>query len=488
MQPLFIGLSMTNILLLAAVFVSGTVPAGSLIPGRFHVPLAIFTGLFGVLAHMISFTYFMATTRWLMAATEKQDLDRRRFVVRPAHAKRRALWLCMLAVTATMLALFSGAAAAAPSAAAARLVHPVAAVAAVAANLVALLGLFGLVRARAGLMDEALTLVNSAPKTSSAGRTTLVPAHLPVLAGCLCVLGGAFATPARADDNAPPAAAPLAASPPAASQPAPSAEVVRWLERIEAKHKQIRTLRGAVKYDRNQLELGDSQRRFGTLVYAAGPPPKFAVHFDRVVINKYLRQQDRWYIFDGVYMVERLHDRKQFFRHRLSPPGSDPKAGKALGIGQGPLFVPLPVRKDDLLGRYDIQLVPPAEDDPPGVATVHLRLVPLAPSQTSFTILDLWHDRESLLPVKARSVDRSNNESIVWLETQKATVNGPIDDKVVDTTLPTELDWQVEDIPFQGRPVQATGSPASRPASRPATPAIPRIRPLTDKLEKPDER
>src|SRR5262245_27236656 len=57
------------------------------------------------------------------------------------------------------------------------------------------------------------------------------------------------------------------------------------LDRIEAKSKDLRTFKADLRYDRNQILVSDKQRRFGSIVYVVGPPAKFAVHFDRLVVD-----------------------------------------------------------------------------------------------------------------------------------------------------------------------------------------------------------
>src|SRR5690606_9605697 len=102
-------------------------------------------------------------------------------------------------------------------------------------------------------------------------------------------------------------------TPAAPQKPAVSPEVDAWLTKLEARSDEIRTLTARLRYDKIDALLGDEQRRFGMLHYQAGPPARFAVHFDRLVVDGNRgRQQNRWYVFDGRWLVERLDDEKQF--------------------------------------------------------------------------------------------------------------------------------------------------------------------------------
>ena len=227
-------------------------------------------------------------------------------------------------------------------------------------------------------------------------------------------------------------------------EPAPSNPVNDWLSRIEATHGRIKTLSATLKYDYNQIKLGDRQRRFGRLIYVEGPPPKFAVHFDQLVVNRRGRAQNRWYIFDGRYLVERHEDQtpKRFSRREVAAPEAI-KKGNPLTNGDGPFVIPLPVRKDRLLERFQVTLEPPQKTDPPD--TIHLHLIPKPGRSIDFVELHLWHDRESLLPVKARTVSKSHYESILWLDPKTARINEPVDERLIDTRLPTGPDWQVDE-------------------------------------------
>lgn len=264
------------------------------------------------------------------------------------------------------------------------------------------------------------------------------------------------ASPASAADQTP-ATAP-------ATGPADEADA--WLDRIAAVHKDVHALRAELVYDRIQGLLGDQQRRFGTLDYVAGPPAKFAIHFDRLLADERMEKQDRWYIFDGRWLVERLDDRKQFIGQEVEPPpgSTSPTAENApgggvdpLAMGQGPFVVPISPDKDRILSRYEVVVVPAAEDDPPN--SLHLRLTPRQGQRISFTSADLWYDRETLMPQRVQTIDDSENQSIVKLS--KVEVNPNVADDLFSTAPPQERGWDVQLSPWEEKPT----SPAVIPPS-----------------------
>lgn len=174
MIPLFLGLQAANHLLLLIAFGAGLWfsefrggAAGGSDWHGYHVGLGIMAGLFCTFAHVGTYMYFMATFKWLRAATEKAGLDPRRFAQPARRNKSRSFPLMMGAIAATMLAMFAGAAAD-PTAGAwwPGQVHLVVAAAAIAINFAAAARLFMLVREQGRLMDGALAILNADPKVT----------------------------------------------------------------------------------------------------------------------------------------------------------------------------------------------------------------------------------------------------------------------------------------------------------------------------------
>ncbi|GAB4109617.1 MAG: hypothetical protein Kow00105_18360 [Phycisphaeraceae bacterium] len=212
-----------------------------------------------------------------------------------------------------------------------------------------------------------------------------------------------------------------------------------WLDRIERKADGIETLTAKLRYDNNQLLLGDEQRRFGTMVYHAGPPPRFRVHFDRKLVDGHWSQPDLYYIFDGIWLLKRDHENMSAVRYQLADDAETDDAG--MSLAEGPFPLPFNLRKDRVLQRYVVRLV---EDDATGEeGAVHLKLTPRDTDVTKLREIDLWFDRQTLLPVRVETLDDSETQTVVYLN--EVQVNVDLDDDTFDTTLPNDPGWQTDE-------------------------------------------
>ena len=164
MIPLFLGLSAVNLLSLTAVFVVGLVlnDAGGEPASLYsiHITLGILAGLLCALTHVAVFTYFMATTKWLGAATVKAALDDNLFVANSLRRKGRAFRLVMVAIVVTTLTMIGGAGAdRAVSPLWPPQVHLLLATLTIAVNFLCALGEYKLIAAQGRQMDEAASIL-----------------------------------------------------------------------------------------------------------------------------------------------------------------------------------------------------------------------------------------------------------------------------------------------------------------------------------------
>ncbi|MEM6258937.1 MAG: outer membrane lipoprotein carrier protein LolA [Planctomycetota bacterium] len=242
-------------------------------------------------------------------------------------------------------------------------------------------------------------------------------------------------------EAAPPAAEPDAKQPAAA---AADEEVIELLERIEVESAKLTTLKTRVRYTRLQTLTGDEQRRFGDFYYAAGDddkPTRFAVLFDRLIIDGRARPMKTWFIFDGNWLLERDHDDKTAVRRELVPKGAE--QSDMLNMGEGQLPIPLKLKADEVLKQYRVEKL---ADVPFGDQTLlHFELTPLNAGKDT-AALELWFDSETLLLQKVLT-EEDGDEIEMLFPTPK--LNPEIEEEVFKTKLPDQKEgWQVQEVPI----------------------------------------
>lgn len=252
-------------------------------------------------------------------------------------------------------------------------------------------------------------------------------------------------------------APPVQDAPELAADQATAPEVVALLREIEAAAAELETLRGRVRYSVAQGLLGDSQLRFGDFYYAVATddkPTRFAIHFDRLLVDDRARPIDRRYAFDGYWLLEENHDDKNATRRELVPPGRAQDDVLLLGGNEVP--VPIRMQADRILADYTVTRL--ADSELGEQTLLHLRLTPKAKGADAGAAsepIDLWFSRESKLLTKIVYLDNQGTEDesdddTIELLLSLIRPNFEIDPAIFDTALPpASEDWQVQEFPLE---------------------------------------
>ncbi|MDH3582846.1 MAG: outer membrane lipoprotein carrier protein LolA [Phycisphaerae bacterium] len=232
-------------------------------------------------------------------------------------------------------------------------------------------------------------------------------------------------------------------------------QVIDWLDRLEARGKHIRSFEANITYKKENTLLASREIRMGDVAYlAAGPeaqpPARFAIRFRQLVVDDALRQDVRDFIFDGRWLVEKDHAKRLFLKREVVGPG---QKFNPLQV-DGPFPLPLGQKRRDVLARFQVKLVEGETDqDPP---PLHLRLtprpnVPRVEGHKRFKQIDLWFDRETLLPVRVVAQESANVQTTVKLA--GARTNHLSKTETADrftTRAPAEgQNWRVEVTPWK---------------------------------------
>lgn len=220
-----------------------------------------------------------------------------------------------------------------------------------------------------------------------------------------------------------------------------------WLTVLEASASETQSLAARVRMTTIAELLDEESQRFGTLQYAAADDQhasmRFAVRFERVKIDDLVEEIDQTYIYDGRWLLDMDAKDKTATRRELVPEGEQAD----LELGNGPFLLPLNLRKDRVLQKFEVELIDAADGDPESDAgTFHLRLIPKPAAGTDAQRIDLWFDRDTLLPLRAATLEADDDQTIVDLF--KLEANAEMADDTFDTALPTGPGWELQVVPL----------------------------------------
>jgi len=219
-----------------------------------------------------------------------------------------------------------------------------------------------------------------------------------------------------------------------------------WLTILEASASELQTLTARVRMTTVADLLDEETQRFGKLRYAAADDTydamRFAVRFERVKLD-HLENIDQSYIYDGRWLLDRDAKDRTATRRQLVAEGES----SGFELGDGPFLLPLNLRKDRVQQKFAVELINAAEGDPASDAgTFHLRLIPKPAAGTDAQKIDLWFDRDTLLPLRAATLEADDDQTIVDLFQLQA--NAELEDDAFDTSLPDEDGWELQVVPL----------------------------------------
>lgn len=219
-----------------------------------------------------------------------------------------------------------------------------------------------------------------------------------------------------------------------------------WLAVLEASASETQSLAARVRMTKVIDLLEEETMRWGELRYAAADQDhasmRFAVRFERIKLDK-IEKIDQSYIYDGRWLLDMDAKDKTATRRELVREGEEAD----LELGDGPFLLPLNLRKDRVLQKFEVELIDAADGDPESDAgTFHLRLIPKPAAGTDAQRIDLWFDRDTLLPLRAATLEADDDQTIVDLF--KLEPNAKMADDTFETALPTGSGWELQVVPL----------------------------------------
>jgi len=247
------------------------------------------------------------------------------------------------------------------------------------------------------------------------------------------------------------------------------ASVDELLDAVEARDRQIHSLRGVIRHTTVNTLADDTQSRDGELFLETDwdnlvngePQRKFAIRFDTFRAGDVVRDELRWFVFDGEWVIEVLPKEKEFNKWQVVAPGErlDPFEDP----GNTPFWLPMGREKDRIERIAETEMLGPTdwlegETMPASLAefttrsnTVQLRLIPREGTKFAEKWEDvrIWFSRKTLLPVLYVAVDPSGDQRIAQLF--RVQTNVDMDPTTFVTTTPDpEAGWNVTVQQYRG--------------------------------------
>ncbi|MHC5024913.1 MAG: LolA family protein [Planctomycetota bacterium] len=241
----------------------------------------------------------------------------------------------------------------------------------------------------------------------------------------------------------------------------PKDPAVELLDELERNDEGLTGFRAKITYQTFDALLGRKETRTGEIIYhvdLADGRRRFASLFESVVIGPRKRNQQRQYVFDGRWLAEIDYDNKQFIKREVVAPGQEINP---LKLGEGPFPLPIGQPREEVLRRFDAQLIERPKEGPLSRLADDVRGLRLTPrpgtrEAEQFQSVDLFFDRETLLPVGSHVVeppkDGESDTSIVLLrelERNPVLLEAELDTlRIVD---PDPAEWRIDVRPWQGQ-------------------------------------
>jgi len=255
--------------------------------------------------------------------------------------------------------------------------------------------------------------------------------------------------------------APAAAGPEPAGWPTEHDIIDEMLLKAQVDGGRISTVSSSLAIERIEPLFSKREVRTGTVLYerSASAPTRFAVLLEQRLVGRRLEEKRKHIVFDGRWLSEIDHEKKQVLRWELCGEDSDPTR---LG-GRFPL--PVGQSRDEVKKHFEVEVItgnPEAGFLKPiteGRDLQGMRLVPRRNTQVSkeFSRIDVWYDTDTWLPVGIETIDRKDNIRRVRLV--DPVINPVLDEAQrlrLQGAIPPGEGWSREETPCEVSPMEPT--------------------------------
>ena len=203
---------------------------------------------------------------------------------------------------------------------------------------------------------------------------------------------------------------------------------------------QLDSLSARIQFTKEQGLLGDIQTRTGQLYFQTDSDERttrrFRVEFREFIFGDERREENRDFIFNGRWLIERINDRKQFIKRELT---DEQQAIDPLSI-EGPFPLPIGQMKTEVLERFDAELLEPeTEGRLQGFYKLHLNS---RDDDDDIDEVTLWYEPTMLVPWEV--LLHESNGDIKTVKLAKVQIGVELDSSLFDVSEPSEEEgWTV---------------------------------------------
>jgi outer membrane lipoprotein-sorting protein len=216
--------------------------------------------------------------------------------------------------------------------------------------------------------------------------------------------------------------------------------VAAILDALGRKTSELRSYQCKVEYLFSQPVLESKTLRKGMLYYAkSGDHSKLRINFETLKQDEEPQQKHiEHYIFDGQWLTHIDYQIKQVQKRQLAEASAagetSPKGGNepidAFELAKRNFPIIGFSKTDDLQQQFEVNLV----GEPNQIIHLHLRVKPDSIYKDDYKSVEVWIDAKLNLPATISAV--STEGDIYEIRFVSAEVNGPIDEKVFEFTIP----------------------------------------------------
>jgi outer membrane lipoprotein-sorting protein len=161
-------------------------------------------------------------------------------------------------------------------------------------------------------------------------------------------------------------------------------------------------------------DVGDHVVHAGNVYFQRKSDSDARIHvvFDQRISNNRIYNEKTEYLLDDRWLTDRNYRSHNEVKREVLQPGQRMNLFK---LGEGPFPLPIGQSPADVHQESDVQLLPPAKDDPKN--TVHIRLTPKPGTELArrFRTIDVWVDQASHMPVRVDTEDKQSQRAATEL-------------------------------------------------------------------------